>query len=585
MRKPEPGTFELGLVMAGAVSAGAYTAGVLDFLFEALQSWEDARTHMPGEVPDHRIRIRAVAGTSAGGIASALAAMVPFTRHHPVRDLDTAASADAPLNASRNLFYRCWVRDVDLAAMLGTGDVKERYVPSLLNGDPVARIAEEAIATVRHSPPMGGMSWFADPLQLFLQVTNLRGVPYLINMVTDDGIRGHRVISHADQAHFAVFGTSGAESEGLPPGATAVNFPGTLGTPDDGWEDVRDAALATSAFPVGLPARALKNDLRCYEARPWARPAGMPPDEEPPRIGPDCPPHLMRPYRFWSVDGGLINNEPLEAARVALSGAPDVHNERHPEKADRAVLMIDPFPDDIGPGVPEEGEMPDILGSALALLPTLKNQARFKPEEVMLAMHEDIYSRFLIAPRRGDVKGMETHIASGGLGGFAGFVDAALRMHDFQLGRRNAQKFLRDHLVIHRDNPVVGGWVSRLAAAGRLEAYQPRRRGAAGQETVERDFVQLVPLVGDARRAIEVRPWPKLKWSEIKSRLQDGMDERAEVLARAMVHRGIDFLGLKDKRLLSRLIDAIATRQIRSAARNKALEAIREDLRMRGLLR
>jgi hypothetical protein len=229
--------------------------------------------------------------------------------------------------------------------------------------------------------------------------------------------------------------------------------------------------------------------------------------------------------------------------------------------------------------------MPDMLGSALALLPTLKNQARFKPEEVMLAMHEDIYSRFLIAPRRGDVKGMETHIASGGLGGFAGFVDAELRMHDFQLGRRNAQKFLRDHLVIHRDNPVVGGWVSRLAAAGRLEAYQPRRRGAAGQETVERDFVQLVPLVGDARRAIEVRPWPKLKWSEIKSRLQDGMDERAEVLARAMVHRGIDFLGLKDKRLLSRLIDAIATRQIRSAARNKALEAIREDLRMRGLLR
>ncbi|OOG24135.1 hypothetical protein B1C78_09415 [Thioalkalivibrio denitrificans] len=585
MRKPEPGTFELGLVMAGAVSAGAYTAGVLDFLFEALQDWEDAKAKTPGEVPDHRIQIRAVAGASAGGIASALTAMVPFTRHHPVRDLHKATTAAKPANASRNLFYRCWVRDVDLTTMLDTGDIRERHVPSLLNGDPVARIADEAIATVRHSPPLGGMPWFANPLQLFLKVTNLRGVPYLINMVTDDGIRGHRVISHADHAHFAVFGTTGGEGEGLPPGATAVNFEGTLGTPDDGWEGVRDAALATSAFPVGLPARALKNDLRCYEARPWARPAGVSLDEEPPSIRPDCPPHLMRPYEFWSVDGGLINNEPLEAARVALSGAPDVHNERHPEKADRAVLMIDPFPDDIGPSVPEHGEMPDILGSAFALLPTLKNQARFKPEEVMLAMHEDIYSRFLIAPRRGDRKGMETHIASGGLGGFAGFVDAQLRMHDFQLGRRNAQKFLRDHLVIHRNNPIVRDWVVRMEADGRLEDYQPRRRGPGGTEKVDRDFVQLVPLVGNARRAVPERPWPQLKWNDVKARLQDGMDARAEVLARAMVHRGLDFLGLKDRRLLSRLIDAIVTRQIRNASRNKALSAIQEDLRTRGLLR
>jgi len=32
---PEPGVFEIGLVMSGAVSAGAYTAGVVDFLIEA----------------------------------------------------------------------------------------------------------------------------------------------------------------------------------------------------------------------------------------------------------------------------------------------------------------------------------------------------------------------------------------------------------------------------------------------------------------------------------------------------------------------------------------------------------------------
>jgi hypothetical protein len=33
------GGFEIGLVMAGAVSAGAYTAGVVDFLIQALDQW------------------------------------------------------------------------------------------------------------------------------------------------------------------------------------------------------------------------------------------------------------------------------------------------------------------------------------------------------------------------------------------------------------------------------------------------------------------------------------------------------------------------------------------------------------------
>ena len=32
----QPKTFEMGLAMAGAISAGAYSAGVLDFLIEAL---------------------------------------------------------------------------------------------------------------------------------------------------------------------------------------------------------------------------------------------------------------------------------------------------------------------------------------------------------------------------------------------------------------------------------------------------------------------------------------------------------------------------------------------------------------------
>jgi len=36
----EPKTFEVGIVMAGAISAGAYTAGVMDFVIEALNAYE-----------------------------------------------------------------------------------------------------------------------------------------------------------------------------------------------------------------------------------------------------------------------------------------------------------------------------------------------------------------------------------------------------------------------------------------------------------------------------------------------------------------------------------------------------------------
>jgi hypothetical protein len=36
-------SFRVGINMAGAISAGAYTAGVLDFLTEALDAWYKAK--------------------------------------------------------------------------------------------------------------------------------------------------------------------------------------------------------------------------------------------------------------------------------------------------------------------------------------------------------------------------------------------------------------------------------------------------------------------------------------------------------------------------------------------------------------
>ncbi len=188
-------------------------------------------------------------------------------------------------------------------------------------------------------------------------------------------------------------------------------------------------------------------------------------------------------------------------------------------------------------------------------------------------------------PRRGGRHESETDIASAGLGGFAGFVDAELRMHDFQLGRRNAQKFLRDHLVVHRDNPIVADWVKRMEASGKLQDFQPRIRAAGGQEIVDRDFVQLIPLVGDARAQVPSRPWPQLRWPVIEKRLKAGIEKRAEAITPALVRRGLGMIGLSDKRLLGRLVRSFASSKIRDAVRDKALKAIEEDLKTRRLLR
>ena len=50
-------TFELGLVMAGAISAGAYSAGVADFLFEALDAYEEEKRKPGWDGPIHDVRI------------------------------------------------------------------------------------------------------------------------------------------------------------------------------------------------------------------------------------------------------------------------------------------------------------------------------------------------------------------------------------------------------------------------------------------------------------------------------------------------------------------------------------------------
>ena len=77
MIKEKKKVFKIGIAMAGAVSAGAYTAGVMDYLLETLSKWENAKEknrqvgkdhpEYDPSVPDHDVIIEVVGGASAGG--------------------------------------------------------------------------------------------------------------------------------------------------------------------------------------------------------------------------------------------------------------------------------------------------------------------------------------------------------------------------------------------------------------------------------------------------------------------------------------------------------------------------------------
>lgn len=592
VRKPPPRTFEVGLVMAGAVSAGAYTAGVIDFLFEALEAWEQAKLEGKPGVPDHTVQIRAAAGSSAGGIIAALTAMLPFTGHHPVRDLASARSAVTPANAEKNLLYRCWVRDIDIHAMLRNTDLGSKcsVVTSLLDGAGIAAIADGAIASVRdaiaRSTRPKPLSYLANPLQLFLCLTNMRGLPYVIEMVTAGGVRGHRVTNHADYAHFAIHGAGAGTAEPLHPGVVPVNWSGTQGfDAADGWNRLRDAALATSAFPGGLPARPFANSPAFYQGRCWTRPAGAMEDEAWPVINPDVASIPGRPYEFWCVDGGLINNEPVEFVRVALAGGSNNHNARDSRESDRAVLMIDPFPEDEDHVDPGKGEAPDVIGALVSMFSTLRRQARFKPQEVMLAMHEDVHSRFLIAPMRPEKTAGQTNLASSGLSGFVGFFHEQLRMHDFQLGRRNCQKFLRDQFVVHVENPIVAPWIEKATARGQdLSDYHPRTCVTQGGLAPDPDFVQLIPLIGWARDPIILRPWPKLDRRDFEP-LLGLIEHRARLIMPVIVRDLLNRIGIDDGCFTNKIIRMVAGKVIRDKILDTTASAILADLSNRDLLK
>ncbi|MBC6439866.1 MAG: patatin-like phospholipase family protein [Rhodospirillales bacterium] len=530
--------FELGLAMAVGTSGGVYSAGVVDFLIEALDAWYAAKASQSsggassgasgGAVPNHDVTIKVLSGSSAGAICSALAGVALHAETTPVHDTNN------PPAGNRNRLFHCWVERADIADLLKTDDIDSdgAFVRSLLNPTELGRIALEGFEVEQRKTPR---PYVSDPLPLFLTVSNLRGVPYEFYLAGDDQADTYGMLAHGDHMRFLMGSGqkgntlfTGLDTEALPDG--------------ENWLLFADSALASGAFPLGLQPRRLKRPTAQYDERldvgvPARFPSGFPDS-----------------YEFLCVDGGLINNEPLELARRYLAGEgryPAEEDKRNPQTATethRAVMMIDPFPNQPEFEARYTGK-DDIVSVLKAMFRALMNQARFKPEELALAKDPEVFSRFAISPSlrpEGGTGQMDAAIIASILDGFGGFLAREFRRHDFELGRRNCQRFLQRHFVLPANNERIFG--SMFKNDEMIKAWCVR--DGKGQKVYSKSdpsqgpMMPIIPLVDGVKDPIGRPERPGLDAVDLRL-----LEQRIKHRARAVCGRLAE-QALKDKSCL-----------------------------------
>src|SRR5262249_15041750 len=147
---------------------------------------------------------------------------------------------------------------------------------------------------------------------------------------------------------------------------------------------------------------------------------------------------------------------------------------------------------------------------------------RFKPDEIVLAADEKHGSRYLIGPSRVTPDGKEQRygIASGLLGGFGGFVARSFRDHDFQLGRRNCQRFLQTELALPADNGIIKSWPASVNKSNfkAIQTEDDKKRNAP-------DTYCVIPLFGTATAEVVLPAWPRISQTRFDT-LQTRIAER-----------------------------------------------------------
>jgi predicted acylesterase/phospholipase RssA len=538
--------FDIGLVMAGAVSAGAYTAGAIDFLLQALDAWYAEKGADP-DCPNHDVNLKVMTGASAGAFISAMLAVVLNEEFPPITDYP---HPPPPKNESDpNKLFDAWVNLIDIDGLTKHQDLDDDPGPvkAFLDSTVLDRIADRVFkpGTARAAR----RPYVAEPVLLTVTLTNLRGVPYEIDFVGRAASPMPYIMTvHADIMTFAVPAPGSTANT-----ADAVPLNGPVGSGN--WPKLRDAALASGAFPGGLVPRALERPPDDYRTRKWyfPHPREVNGKHECGFVDTLKPAFGILPddfnYNFLNVDGGTMDNEPIGRARELLDPDDPAGINKSHAGAQSAILMIDPFPDNGAFDQKDDFHKSyTLLRMAPRILKALINQARFKPGELTRAIDPNVFNQFLIAPiRSGGHAAFLYPIASGGLGGFGGFLSRDFRAHDFQLGRRNIQQFLRRHFVLPESNALFETWTPAAKDKFRVKRDKQNRTidpdtgkvkdsqgNVVDPEQPVTTYLPIVPLVGAMTKPEASPIWPSYARVRIET-LRQQITDRAKVVVERLI--------------------------------------------------
>ena len=530
-------TFHLGLTMAGAVSAGAYTAGFIDYLLEALSEWEKAKkTHSNNPVnniPNHNVVIDAIGGASAGGMVGMIATLAMYSgTWKPVRKVSNVRTG--------NILYDSWVflDDDDslyngegkgittFQKMLQTEDIKSSDgAPSLLNSNPIDNIAERVFNEIPQDASLEKFpNYISKDLRLLITLTSLRPLDYKIKLSRLkskflDETPAHRVSSHDVVAHFKLNYKENKDKDKYLP-----FHPHETSNKDF----LIKVTKATGAFPIGLKPHYFKNEFKINYLNNSLTVRKSFNKEMDVQFDTNNASH----FQFTAIDGGTINNEPFDEVLrhlIKSYGSPNLDNPKY------GTILIDPFPNFHNN---ESGKTPNynktgifnVLGS---LIPTILNQARNK--------QTDTYGiglfKLMAFPRKLKPGAREERehppLATGGVEGFGGFLDIEFRKHDFFLGRDNARNFLRGILFLECDKNDPNNLFYGVSDNA-IEDFQKKVEQPDGSEKI---FMPIIPdiskLSGNTNPSkYEVEDFPKFKVEAFR-RLEKPIRNRIKIILKA----------------------------------------------------
>jgi hypothetical protein len=592
-------TFHLGLCMAGSISAGAYTAGVIDYLQEALGNWEQAKKNNDTSLPNHKVIIDLLGGSSGGGITAALAFFgLRSNIQHARLEADQETYA---INPEKNIYWKTWVelgKGNIFSKLLDVEDLESEYIPSLLNAsfvDEVADIFKQAIMEAGVEPL--APAFIHEKAELFLTLFNLTGIKYRINTKSPSA-KTQFLSEHRDIAHFQW----GEEYQN--DGRMEVSFGQT-----NNLETLLGAAKATGAFPVGLRAREITREAKYIWDNPFFGKNKFS------KTDIDLGASIKKAtdlYTTLNGDGGTANNEPIEFCRdlmldIRIKDYEDIKPMNTPEATDTekaikrktltnsSVILIDPFPAYDFEVVAPANKSDNLAKYIPKFLFALSSQLIFDAKDAFDAYDKDSYGLHVIAPSRNGVTKPQYAIACGSLGGFGGFLNKSFRVHDFFLGRHNCQSFLRKFFVVDLDEEsdteayscveaVIDGYKGNQAAIDRFSYVDEHKRRYVPiipDLTMQKNIFVDTDVDPDGTkkiRYVDPDPLPLFKLDVVT---EDYLMEYRELLKtriRKIIESAHDsnFFGDLATSLLAMLVD--------DKIADKVLDYIRADFKERGLM-